>query len=80
MLLYPYTVEHDDLNFFIGRAPLRERGPVDAPRWTALPEELRFFHQAVHDGWTFFPANSMGPLPLADQAALADKLDLTTAD
>lgn len=80
VLLYPYTVEHDDLNFFIGRAPLRERWPDDAPPWTALPEALRRFHQTVHDGWTFFPANSMGPLPLADQAALAGKLDLTPVE
>ncbi|KER72810.1 hypothetical protein HR51_09440 [Burkholderia cepacia] len=80
VLVYPYTIEHDDLNFFIGRAPLRERAPVDAPFWAALPEALRFFHQNVHDGWTFFPANSMGPLALADQAALTDKLDLPPAE
>ncbi len=80
VLLYPYTIEHDDLNFFIGRAPLRERAPVDAPFWAALPDALRFFHQNVHDGWTFFPANSMGPLALADQAVLTDKLDLTPAE
>lgn len=79
-LLYPYTVEHDDLNFFIGRAPLGERGPDDESPWTALPEDLRRFHRTVHDGWTFFPANSMGPVPLADQAALAGKLDLTPAE
>ncbi|MBN3797820.1 SMI1/KNR4 family protein [Burkholderia sp. Ac-20392] len=80
VLLYPYTVGHDDLNFFIGRAPLGERGPDDEFPWTALPEALRRFHQSVHDGWTFFPANSMGPLPLADQAVLADKLDLTATE
>ncbi|MBN3771340.1 SMI1/KNR4 family protein [Burkholderia sp. Se-20378] len=80
VLLYPYTVEHDDLNFFIGRAPLGERGPDDEFPGTALPEALRRFHRSVHDGWTFFPANSMGPLPLADQVVLADKLDLSPTE
>ncbi|OXJ32033.1 SMI1/KNR4 family protein [Burkholderia sp. HI2714] len=80
VLLYPYTVGHDDLNFFIGRTPLGERWPGDASPWPALPGDLRRFHQTVHDGWTFFPAHSMGPLPLADQAALAGKLDLTPAE
>ncbi|WGY71210.1 SMI1/KNR4 family protein [Burkholderia cepacia] len=80
MLLYPYTVEQDDLNFFIGRAPLRERAPLDEPVWRALPGDLQRFHQAVHDGWTFFPARSMGPLPLGDQTTLTDKLDLTPAE
>ncbi|MDR0245382.1 MAG: SMI1/KNR4 family protein [Burkholderia sp.] len=77
MLLYPYTVEQDDLNFFIGRAPLRERAPVDASFRHALPDELRDFCENVHDGWTFFPSNSMGPLPVGEQAALTGKLDLT---
>ncbi|WP_175779390.1 SMI1/KNR4 family protein [Burkholderia anthina] len=77
MLLYPYTIEHDDLNFFIGRRPLGERAPVDESFWRALPDVLRCFHENVHDGWTFFPANSMGPLSLGDQTALTDRLDLT---
>jgi hypothetical protein len=78
-LLYPYTVEQDDLNFFIGCPPLGERAPVDAPAWRALPAGLRHFHQHVHDGWTFFPSHSMGPLPFAEQAPLADKLDAPSA-
>ncbi|MBY4767037.1 SMI1/KNR4 family protein [Burkholderia ambifaria] len=78
MLLYPYTVESGDLNFFIGRMPLGERAPVGESFWCALPDSLRLFYENVHDGWTFFPANSMGPMPIGDQTALTDKLDLTT--
>ncbi|WP_261316243.1 SMI1/KNR4 family protein [Burkholderia dolosa] len=43
----------------------------------ALPDDLRSFYQLAHNGWTFFPANSMGPLPIGDQTALTAKLDLT---
>ena len=75
-LLYPYTVEQDDLNFFIGQAPLGDRAPVNDASWPSLPRELRHFHRHVHDGWTFFPAHSIGPLPFGEQSPLADKLDL----
>lgn len=78
-LLYPYTVDQDDLNFFIGRAPLGDHAPVHDPSWQALPRELRHFHRHVHDGWTFFPAHSMGPLPFAEQSPLSSKLDLPPA-
>ncbi|MFP3502613.1 SMI1/KNR4 family protein [Burkholderia sp. SIMBA_062] len=77
-LLYPYTVEGDDLNFFIGHPPLGDLVSDDMSLWRALPDDLRSFYQFTHNGWTFFPANSMGPMPIGDQTALTDKLDLTT--
>ncbi|MBR8457263.1 SMI1/KNR4 family protein [Burkholderia dolosa] len=76
-LLYPYIVDHDDLNFFIGHPPLGDLVSDDMPLWRALPDDLRSFYQLTHNGWTFFPANSMGPLPIGDQTALTAKLDLT---
>ncbi|MGS0894538.1 SMI1/KNR4 family protein [Burkholderia stagnalis] len=77
VLLYPFTVERDDLNFFVGHAPLGDRAPADKPSWRKLPDDLQRFYLTIHDGWTFFPSNAMGPLPSGDQSALTSKLDLT---
>lgn len=78
LLLYPYTVEDgDDLNFYRGHLPLEDAVSADEmPLWRLLPDDLQYFYQHVHNGWTFFPANSMGPLPIGDFEMLTEKLDL----
>ncbi|WP_323123408.1 SMI1/KNR4 family protein [Burkholderia alba] len=79
-LLYAFTIEQDDVNFFVGHLPLGDLVSDDMPLWRAFPDDLRHFYQHVHNGWTFFPANSMGPLPIGDQSALTDKLDLSPSE
>jgi hypothetical protein len=47
------------------------------PIWSRIPAKFRDFYTQLHDGWTFLPANSMGPLPLEDWAFLSDdKFDI----
>jgi hypothetical protein len=76
-LLYLYTVGGNDLNFFRGRAPVAGVPEHLRPIWDRVPARFRDFYTQLHDGWTFQPANSMGPLPLADWAFLSDdKFDI----
>jgi len=76
-LLYLYTVGGSDVNFYRGRAPVTEVPQRLQPVWNRIPAKLREFYTQLHDGWTFLPANSMGPLPLEDWAFLADdKFDI----
>jgi hypothetical protein len=60
-LLYLYTVGGNDLNFFRGRAPITEVPARLRPIWDRVPATFRDFYTQLHDGWTFLPANSMGP-------------------
>lgn len=71
-LLYLYTIGGRDQNVFRGRAPVVRVPERLLPVWDRVPRLLRDFYTGLHDGWTFLPANSMGPLPLADWAFLAD--------
>lgn len=70
-LLYQYTAG-GELNFYRGRPPLTRVPERLVPLWDLVPNRLRDFHTRLHDGWTFLPANSMGPLPVADWAFLSD--------
>jgi hypothetical protein len=76
-LLYLYTVGGNDLNFYRGRSPV-----TDVPQrlrriWDRVPASFRDFYTQLHDGWTFLPTNSMGPLPVEDWAFLSDaKFDI----
>jgi len=70
-VLYLYTVAGDP-NAFRGRAPVARVPERLRPVWPRIPGLLRDFYTGLHDGWTFLPANSMGPLPLADWAFLSD--------
>jgi hypothetical protein len=71
-LLYHYTVGGSELNVFRGRVPVTDVPAHLRPIWNRVPATFRDFYTRLHDGWTFIPANSMGPLPLADWAFLAD--------
>ena len=79
-LLYLYTVGGNDVNVYRGRAPLADVPQRLRPIWNRIPAPLRDFYTRLHDGWTFLPANSMGPLPVADWAFLSDdKFDIDAA-
>ena len=70
-LLYQYTAA-GQLNFYRGPPPLTRVPERLAPLWDRVPARLRDFYTRLHDGWTFLPSNSMGPLPAADWAFLSD--------
>jgi hypothetical protein len=79
-LLYLYTVGGNDLNVYRGRAPITEVPERLRPIWNRVPATFRDFYTQLHDGWTFLPANSMGPLPVEDWAFLSDdKFDIDDA-
>lgn len=76
-LLYAYAVGGDDLNFYKGRPPLAAVPEKFQCVWERIPAELRHFYLHIHDGWTFVPAESMGPLPVEDWHFLSeDKFDI----
>ncbi|HAY44576.1 MAG TPA: SMI1/KNR4 family protein [Micrococcaceae bacterium] len=81
VLLYPYTVDGgEDLNFFIGNPPLGDLAAENETQlWRALPDDLQYFYRNIHNGWTFFPTNSMGPLPIGDFGLLSE-FDLEPED
>jgi hypothetical protein len=76
-LLYLYADGGGDLNFSRGGAPVTDVPARLRPIWDRIPARLRGFYTQLHDGWTFQPANSMGPLPIKDWAFLSDdKFDI----
>lgn len=70
-LMYQYTAG-GQLNFYRGRPPLTRVPERLLPLWDRVPARLRDLYTRLHDGWTFLPTNSMGPLPVADWAFLSD--------
>jgi hypothetical protein len=70
-LLYAYWAG-GDLNFYQGRPPLSGVPGRFHAVWERLPEALRYFYLHIHNGWTFLPGNSMGPLPVEDWRYLSD--------
>ncbi|MFP5392566.1 MAG: SMI1/KNR4 family protein, partial [Gammaproteobacteria bacterium] len=79
-LLYQYTVNGRDVNYYRGRLPVSSVPERLRSVWERVPVALRAFYLNLHDGWTFLPADSMGPLPLADWAFLSDdKFDIDVA-
>lgn len=78
-LLYVYTADQGDINFFEGRVPLQEPVPKQLGAvWQAVPQGLRRFYSEVHNGWTFLASNAMGPLPLRNWCFLSeDHFDLS---
>ena len=76
-LLYPFTTGGTDINFYRGHPPLTEVPPAYQGLWHRMPLEWRAFYLHIHDGWTFLPGNSMGPLPVDDWAFLSeDRFDI----
>ena len=72
-LLYVYTADRGDINFFEGRLPVHAAVPKPLRGvWQSVPRSLRRFYAEAHDGWTFLASNAMGPLPLQDWCFLSE--------
>lgn len=69
-------VFHDGKSFYyyVGGAPVEGRA-VEGFQLERLPGRLQDFYREVHDGYTFFPARSMGPQCLCDQSRISDLVD-----
>lgn len=72
-LLYVF---HDANGFYyyVGGLPVG-RSVEEKEEFKSLPDKLRKFYQLVHDGFTFFPARSMGPQRLSDFSRVSDLID-----
>lgn len=72
-LLYVF---HDASGFYyyVGGVPVNI-SVVEAAEFRVLPGRLQEFYREVHDGYTFFPARSMGPQSLSDLTHVADLID-----
>ena len=72
-LLYVYTSQNGrDIDFYAGRPPAGEIPERIERAFKHFPSELRNFYLNLHNGWTFLPDNSLGPLPLDDCAFISD--------
>lgn len=60
--------------YYVGGKPI-EAEVAESFSFKHLPSRLKSFYREVHDGFTFFPARSMGPQPLADQSRVSDLVD-----
>jgi len=67
--------DNEDYYFYLGRPPLACLGSDATNQLQKLPRDLVGFYHDLHNGFTFHPSNSMGPLPLADQPKLFDLYD-----
>jgi len=67
-------VFHDGTSFYyyVGGRPVER---AEAEEFKHLPSRLQDFYREVHDGYTFFPARSMGPQCLSDQSRVSDLVD-----
>ncbi len=67
---------HDgnSLYYYIGGRPV-EDGTTETFQFKHLPSRLQDFYREVHDGYTFYPARSMGPQRLADQSRVSELVD-----
>ncbi|WP_440778655.1 SMI1/KNR4 family protein [Pseudomonas syringae] len=73
-LLYVFY-DTNGLYYYIGGEPLANS---DTP--TAFGEKLSEFYKRVHNGFTFHPANSMGPQKLCDCIYVSDLIDEENTD
>jgi len=67
---------HDgsSLYYYVGGRPV-EDGSTETFQLKHLPSRLQDFYREVHDGYTFFPARSMGPQRLVDQSRVSELVD-----
>ncbi len=70
-LLYPFTAK-GEVYFYRGHPALRAVPERFESVWPRIPAQLRDFYLRIHNGWTFLPSNSMGPLPVQDWTWLSD--------
>jgi hypothetical protein len=69
-------VFHDSngLYYYIGGMPLNSC-PLKDDKVSPVKGELSRFYSHVHNGFTFFPAQSMGPQKIEDFSCVADLID-----
>ncbi|MEF8765145.1 hypothetical protein [Stenotrophomonas sp. A3_2] len=58
------------LYYYLGGRPV-EGAATETFEFKHLPSRLQDFYREVHDGYTFFPARSMGPQRLGDQSRVS---------
>jgi len=72
-LIYIFE-DTEDYYYYIGGAPLSTRNST--PTQThKLPRDIRELYLNLHNGFTFHPSNSMGPLPVEQLAEILDLYD-----
>ncbi|WP_459002029.1 hypothetical protein [Stenotrophomonas sp. PSU_St103] len=64
----------DGLYYYVGGKPV-EGEAAETFEFKHLPRRLQDFYREVHDGYTFFPARSMGPQRLGDQSRISELVD-----
>ncbi|WP_263227427.1 SMI1/KNR4 family protein [Pseudomonas alabamensis] len=62
------------LYYYLGGAPV-EPSLCETDHFRNLPEKLQAFYTHLHDGYTFFPARSMGPRKLSDMIYVSELVD-----
>jgi hypothetical protein len=69
-------VFHDanELYYYIAGMPVNSC-PLDDDVVNPVKGELSRFYNHLHNGFTFFPARSMGPQPIEDFSCVADLID-----
>ena len=65
----------DGLYYYVGGKPV-EGEAKETFEFKHLPRRLQDFYREVHDGYTFFPARSMGPQRLGDQSRVSETFHL----
>ncbi|AHC82908.1 SMI1/KNR4 family protein [Pseudomonas shirazica] len=60
--------------YYVGGVPV-EGGATDNGEFKHLPARFQDFYRDVHNGYTFFPARSMGPQSLGDQSRVSNLVD-----
>jgi len=77
-LLYVHSSQERNIHFYAGLPPASEIPERLGEAFKRFPRELRDFYLNLHNGWTFLPDNSLGPLPLDNCAFISDdKFDFT---
>ncbi|PTA70126.1 MULTISPECIES: hypothetical protein [unclassified Stenotrophomonas] len=62
------------LYYYVGGTPIGSES-TETFEFKHLPSRLQDFYREVHDGYTFFPARSMGPQHLGDQSRVSELAD-----
>jgi len=67
--------DSEDYYLYIGKPPLNYLRHYPTSNLQNLPKDLIEFYQNIHNGFTFHPSNTMGPLSLENQPKLANLYD-----
>ncbi|MED5609459.1 hypothetical protein VV867_17310 [Pseudomonas sp. JH-2] len=72
-LIYIFR-DTDGFYFYLGAPPISNNRPQKA-KTQELPEDIKYFYLNLHNGFTFYPSQSMGPLPIELQVNISDLYD-----